>query len=280
VRPACKARAALAVAVLALAACTTSTGNLRDYSREPRAAAVTEIKVLSYNIRLAAGTDDYAADVYRLPWGKNLSGVVAAIKSIDADVVALQEVAGSSQAKALASALNMNYAYTGHQTGSSRASWWGVAILSKFPILESRGTPISYGVGNSKSIVIATLDLAGKPCTLVSVHKDKDLFDGSSVRNILSAIEGARGPVLIAGDFNIQPGDRRLDLLSPRFVDTATAVSTPSARAAVTRGTGFGRIDYVFSEAASFSVLDAGLMSEPHDRASDHIGYWTRLSLR
>lgn len=269
-----------AVLALAVAACSATTSNLRDYSRRPLPGSVPEIKVLTYNIRLAAGTDSYAADVYRLPWGKNLSGVIAAIEAVDADVIALQEVAGSSQARKIAAALNMNFTYVGHQTGSTRPSWWGVAVLSKFPIRESRGTPISFGAGDSKSIVIATLELADRPCTVVSIHKDKDLFDGSSVRNILAAIAGANSPVLLAGDFNIQPGDARLELLAPRFVDTARAAATPGARDAILRGTGFGRIDYVFAEAAHFKVLDAGLMREPHDRASDHVGYWARLALK
>lgn len=261
-----------------LCACSATTGNLRDNSKQSPAASVAELKVLSYNIRLAAGSDVYATDVYHLPWGRNLSGVIAAIGSVDADVVALQEVAGSSQARKIASALNMNFTYVGHQTGSSRASWWGVAVLSKFPIRDSRGTPISYGAGDSKSIVIATLDLVGGPLTVVSIHKDKDLHDGSSVRNILAAIADVRGPVVLAGDFNIRPGDARLDPLSPRFVDSAIAVDTPGAQYARSNGTGFGRIDYVFPDVAHFAVIDVGLMREPYDRASDHIGYWARLA--
>jgi endonuclease/exonuclease/phosphatase family metal-dependent hydrolase len=268
------------IVALALCACSTTTGNLRDYSKQPLPSSVAEIRVLAYNIRLAAGVDAYATDVYRLPWGRNLSGVIAAIRSVDADVIALQEVAGSSQAEKIASALNMNFTYVGHQTGSSRPSWWGVAVLSKFPIRESRGAPISYGAGDSKSIVVATLELSGRPLTAVSIHKDKNLYDGSSVRNILAAVADVQGPVVLAGDFNIQPGDARLDLMLPRFVDSATAVDTPGARYARARGTGFGRIDYVFPDVAHFAVIDAGLMQEPHDRASDHIGYWASLSLR
>jgi endonuclease/exonuclease/phosphatase family metal-dependent hydrolase len=273
-------RLIVAVFVLALSGCTAMVSNSRDYSRQPLPPSAMELKVLTYNIRLAAGRYEFARDVYELPWGKSLPAVVAAIESADADVVALQEVAGPGQAKKLANALNMNFAYEGHQTGSARASWWGVAILSKFPILEARGTAISHGRGNTKHIVVARLDIGGKPCTFVSIHKDKDLYDGSSVRNILAAVADVQGPVVLAGDFNIQPGDARLEMLPPRFIDTATAVDTPGARRATSLGTGFGRIDYVFSESSSFEVIDVGLIANEHEAASDHFGYWARLAFR
>lgn len=269
-----------ALLALALSACAATIANTRDYSRQPPPPSVSELKVLTYNIRLAAGRYEFAREVYDLPWGKNLSGVVAAIRSADADVVALQEVAGAAQAKSLATALNMNFSYEGHQTGSMRASWWGVAVLSKFPILDAQGTAISSGRGNTKHILAATIDVAGKPYTFVSIHKDKDLFDGASIRNILAAIADVQGPVVLAGDFNIQPGDLRLKMLAARFVDTATAVDTPGARHATSRGTGFGRIDYVFAQDSSFKVIDAGLLDKEHEDASDHFGYWARLSLR
>ena len=268
------------IVALCLAACAATVANTRDYSHEPLSSSVAELKVLTYNVRLAAGRYEFARDVYELPWGKNISGVIAAIKSVDADVVALQEVAGAGQAKKLATALNMNFAYEGHETGSSRPSWWGVAVLSKFPIAEAQGTPISFGKGNTKHIIAATVNISGKPYTFVSIHKDKDLYDGSSLKNMLAAIADAQGPVVLAGDFNVQPGDHTLKLLSPRFVDTATVVDTPGARHATLQGTGFGRIDYVFSEDASFEVIDVGLMAKVHEDASDHIGYWARLSLK
>lgn len=269
----------VAIFALALSACAM-TSNTRDYSREPLPSVVSEIRVLTFNIRLAAGRYEWASDVYYLPAGKNIAGVIDAIRSAEADIVALQEVAGLGQAKELAAALNMNYAYEGHLTGSSRPSWWGVAILSKFPIVKAKGTQISSGIGNTKHIITATVNLAGKPCTFVSIHKDKDLYDGHSIRNVLAAIADIQGPVVLAGDFNMEPSDSRLELLAPRFVDSAKMVDTPGARYVSLRGTGFGRIDYVFPEASSFKVIDVGLLDKRHEAASDHLGYWALLSLK
>ena len=270
----------LAALVSGLTACAAPFENLRDTAREPPPTDVRELKVLSFNIRLAAGRYEFARDVYHLPHGKNLAAVVAAIASADADVVALQEVAGAFQAEQLARALNLNFTYEGHSTGSPRASWWGVAVLSKFPIASARGTQISAGVGDTKHIIAATLTIGARPITVVSIHKDKDLHDGESLRNVLAAIAEIRHPVILAGDLNIQPGDDRLEILAPRFVDTATQVDSKGARYVALRGTGFGRIDYVFAEAAHFRVLDVGLLDTEHEDASDHLGYWARLALR
>ncbi len=86
--------------------------------------------------------------------------------------------------------------------------------------------------------------------------------------------------MVLAGDFNARPFDYRLKMLSPRFIDTATVVDTPGARKALYKGTGFGRIDYVYSEASNFKVIDVGLLPKTHWDASDHIGYWALLSLK
>ena len=278
----------LPILTLLMSACVTME-NSRDYSRQPLPSSVTELKVLTYNIRLGAGTGIPNMDVYHLPWGRNLFGVIAAIKSVDADIVALQEVAGPGQAQELAAALNLNFAYEYHQnqTAMRRSPWWGVAILSKFPITEFKGTQISArSVGSlgalcRSHIIAVTVDITQKPYTFVSIHKDLLPLDGSSLRNVLSAIAEVQGPVMLAGDLNMMPSDPRLELLSPRFVDTATVLDTPTARNVVSSGTHVhGRIDYVFSEVSNFSVIDVGLLPQIHWRASDHVGYWARLSLK
>ena len=111
------------------------------------------VTVMSYNIRVGYGGRDPGVDPYILSRsGEDLPPIIAAIRSIDPDIVGLQEVAGSGQARRLAEALNMNYAYVYHATGSARRQWWGVAVLSKFPILKAQGTEISSGPGNTKSI--------------------------------------------------------------------------------------------------------------------------------
>lgn len=98
------------------------------------------LTIMSYNIRVGYGRKDRGVNPGKLASRvKNLPAIVAAIESIDPDIVGLQEVLGSAQAKELAQALKMNYSFEWHRTRGSPGLWWGVALLSKYPILHSRG---------------------------------------------------------------------------------------------------------------------------------------------
>ena len=100
---------------------------------------VTEADVDPAIVSLNEGIKDARVS----PWDlrrrkKNLPAIVAAIRSIDPDIIGLQEVLGPGQAQELAQTLNMNYAYGEHPASSSGISWWGLAVLSKYEILEAR----------------------------------------------------------------------------------------------------------------------------------------------
>lgn len=238
------------------------------------------LTVMSYNIRVGYGGKDRGVDPYTLSMRKEtLPPIVAAIQSIDPDIIGLQEVRGLGQARRLAEALDMNYAYEGHSTGSSRPSWWGVAVLSKYPILKAKGIQISSGRGNTKSALICMVDIGGQPTAFFSIHKDKDLKSGSSFKIIMRAVDKIGGPIVLIGDLNMHPYDRRLELLQRRFIDTAMAVDTEGAKNARNTGTflGLGRIDYVLVDPQYFAVQDAGIISREHWNASDHLAYYSRI---
>jgi endonuclease/exonuclease/phosphatase family metal-dependent hydrolase len=272
--------AILVLALTGLAACQTSQ-NLRTDKALPETGAGAPLTVMSYNIRLGIGGQYQAGSLYDMPWDRNLPAVIEEIRSVDPDIVGLQEVAGTHQAKTLSRALNMNYAYVGHETARVDGSWWGVAVLSKFPILKSRGVEISFGPGNQRTVIVATLDMGGRTATFLSVHKDKDLHDGSSIHAIMDIVAPIDGPVTLIGDFNFTPkkSKGRLETIAARFVDTAAAVQTQGARDAQFWGTfvrSKRRIDYVFSDPRHFTVADAGV-TLPDKPASDHRAYFAKL---
>ncbi len=264
-----------------LAACTPFD-NIRGAPALDKDLAAP-ITAMSFNIRLALGQDDPDGKISKMPWGRKLPEVIAAIRASEADIVALQEVAGVSQIRSIAEALNMNFAFEWHETGSTSKPWWGVGILSVYPILDARGVQISSGRGNTRSIVIAKISTHQGRISVFSIHKDKDLKDGLSVANVLAEANREADPVLLIGDFNIRPEDKRLAGVLKKFTDTATAVSSAAAAKAIARGTFYPskkRIDYIFAEARAFEVVDAGLVDESHWLASDHIGYIARLNLK
>lgn len=237
--------------------------------------------MMAYNIRLGIGGQKEPGKLYDMPWGKNLSAVVNEIRSVDPDIVGLQEVAGRDQALALGKALDMNVSYVSHETARRSGRWWGVAVLSKFPIRDAHGVEISYGRGNQRTVLVASLEIAGRTTTILSIHKDKDLHDGSSIANIMDIVAPISGPVALIGDFNFTPqkSKGRLETIETRFADTATAVRTKGALEALQWGTfvrSKRRIDYIFTDPRYFTVLDAGV-TLPAIPASDHRAYFAKL---
>ncbi|WP_136808597.1 endonuclease/exonuclease/phosphatase family protein [Desulfosediminicola flagellatus] len=241
----------------------------------------TDITVMSYNIRVGRGASRPGVDPFRLTsYEEKLFPVAQAIRSVDPDIIGLQEVHGFWQAKRLAEMLRMNFAYVSHDTGGKRNPWWGVAVLSRYPITDSRELRLSTGRGNSKSALVCTINVAGQPITVLSVHKDKDLRNGMSFKRLMAATKDIETPLVLVGDFNVVESDWRLDLLRPMFIDSALVSESKEASIARDIGTfkGIGRIDYIFVESKYFQVIDSGIIAPKYWDASDHIGYYARMS--
>lgn len=270
---ACKTLSFLLFSVV-LASCSSFT-NIRSLNQTEKSAR--PITVMSFNIRIGAGCIEFGRSPYKLKDEMilDLKPIAEAIRSIDPDIVGLQEVLSISQAAELGEALNMNYAYVPH--GIDRyGSWWGVAILSKFPILGVTRHEISSGRGNTRAILIADINGFGKKLTLMSIHKDKDLTDGVSLHETMGQIRPITNPVILMGDLNIWPSDYRHTILSERLLDSAVLVDTKTAEFARERGIYPGkygdcrgkRIDYILVDKAYFTVVDAGLIDKKYWEAS------------
>lgn len=249
------------------------------------------LTVMTYNIRVGYGTEDFGVSPYDLRDApKQLGPIIDAIASVDPDVVALQEVQGEDQARALAEALDMNFTYDRHGTFSD--DWWGLAILSKHEILAARKYQLSrdWSRDETRSLVIATLDIHGRPVTFVTAHIAHS-FDRESAlrttRNAILNIPPPVGPAVFLGDLNTLPGSPALDRLWG-FDDTAEVVQSPASDFLWERGTFIGyerelwywRIDYIWVDHRAFDVQEVSLIDEAHWDASDHLGVYARITLR
>jgi endonuclease/exonuclease/phosphatase family metal-dependent hydrolase len=256
--------------------------------RPPEAQTSRPITVMTFNIRIGAGLTAYG----RNPWNlkdeitPDVTPVIAAIHAVDPDIIGLQEVLGEQQAAKIAAALQMNYAYIPH--GIERYGiWWGVAILSRFPLDTAHAYEISYGRGNTRSMLITELSPFNKKIVCVCIHKDKDQTDGHALRTVMRKINSIREPVILMGDLNIKPEDDRHTILSSRLADTAKLAATPTAYFAIKKGTFPGRhrkkqgkrIDYILVDKDKFNILDAGLTARTYWNASDHLGYYATVEL-
>lgn len=250
-------------------------------------AETAPFTVLTYNIRAGLGSAGPDRKPQEARGAKlDLAPIIAAIKSTNADVVALQEVIGDAQAREIGSALGMAHVYARH--GAVHGKWWGLATLSRFPIIRHQSIAISSGRGNTRSDLVAVIRIAGSDVTFVNVHVDKDLKDGAPIKGTLKHIAKVSGPLIVLGDFNARPQTRRLAPIRARLVDvadiaTARGADTVREHATWTRDGRIvdgARLDYIFIDQRFLEAQAVSVLKRDHWRASDHIGVTAVLAIK
>lgn len=211
---------------------------------------------------------------------------VSLLRDMDADLVALQEVRSGLPAR-LETELSSQYPYQ----VSNVTSHDGIALLSRFPILETRFDDIGLEEGR---YLRAVVDIQGQVVAVYVLHPLSPLagrfhiplqkvittYTDSPVHpyieRTLKHIRGETLPVLLLCDCNATPRSRQYALLDG-ILDEAFGA----------RGWGLGlthpvtpfpvfRIDYLwYSE--DFAALDAKVW--PDSGTSDHFPVWGRLVL-
>jgi endonuclease/exonuclease/phosphatase family metal-dependent hydrolase len=232
------------------------------------------LQLMTYNIRVGAGRDGLLTPVKYLTSSESkLQKIVSAIRSLDPDIVGLQEVRGTAQAEFLADSLGMNYVYLSHE--DSRLEW-GLAVLSRFKISEYYGKFIRFDEKKPRVALVCTIELRDSAVTIINVHFHLGDYD-EQIEETIRLMSNVTGPVIIMGDLNLIDPDEGLAPIKMKLVDTCEMVDTKSTQEAKEIGThrfGSKRLDYIFVDPIGFSVLEAGLVPEEHRSASDHIGYF------
>ncbi len=232
------------------------------------------LQLMTYNIRVGAGRDGLLTPVkYLTSSESNLEKIVSAIRSLDPDIIGLQEVRGTAQAEFLADSLGMNYVYLSHE--DSRLEW-GLAVLSRFKIIEYYGKFIRYDEKKPRVALVCTIELRDSTVTVINVHFHLGDYD-EQVEETIRLISNVTGPVILMGDLNLIDPDAGLIPIKKKLIDTCEVVDTEFSQEAKEIGThrfGSKRLDYIFVDPNHFSVLEAGLVPEEHRSASDHIGYF------
>ncbi len=180
------------------------------------------LRVLSYNIHHAAGTD-----------GKlDLKRIANVIQSVNPDVVSLQEVdqharrSGSiDQPAELGKLTGMKVIFAENiplQGGS-----YGNAILSRFEIDSKKHALLpNHNKGEQRGLISSTLIWQGKgkqanKFNFTATHFDHRPIDSERVASALQvnqlAISDPNTPSLIAGDFNDVRGSKTLETLQEKW---------------------------------------------------------------
>jgi endonuclease/exonuclease/phosphatase family metal-dependent hydrolase len=232
------------------------------------------LTLMTYNIRVGAGRDGLLTPVKYLTSSESkLKKIALAIRSLDPDIIGLQEVGGTAQAEFLADSLGMNYVYLSHQ--DSRLEW-GLAVLSRFKIGKYYGKFIRFDEKKPRVALVCSIELPDSSVTIINVHFHLGDYD-EQVDRTIRLMSSVTGPVILMGDLNLIDPKDGLAPIKIKLVDTCEAVDTKFSQEAKEAGThrfGSKRLDYIFVEPNHFSVLEAGLVPEEHRNASDHIGYF------
>jgi endonuclease/exonuclease/phosphatase family metal-dependent hydrolase len=191
------------------------------------------LRVMTYNIRHGRGNDtdtrgEAGKQFSKSDFGLDLGRIAAVIRSVNPDIVALQEVdrfwsrsAGQDQPAALAAMLQMDVCYGANMVlqgdADSRAPReYGVATLTRHPIRRSRNTLLPVPEGwEPRGLLEAHVHVAGVGEVLVlNTHFQvgRQGLEQEAVQQRLdqarAAVERIREssvPVVLMGDFNADP---------------------------------------------------------------------------
>lgn len=260
------------LAAMGLAACAA----LPPIGSKPANAPPRTIRVMTYNIQYGGG-------------GKNLDSIVGVIRSAAPTIVALQEVdvhwsarsGFEDQATAIARALDMEVRFApiysvADSTGARPPRQFGVALLSRFPILSFTNHPLTrLSTQDSAAapqpmpgFLEALIDVRGSGRLRVfNTHLDyrrDPAVRRQQVAEMLDRIGSATTPTILFGDLNASPDAPELQPLFQRLTDAWPAAKGPGATIPADQPA--RRIDYVLVTPG----LAGGNAWVPATTASDH----------
>jgi len=173
----------------------------------------TTLRVATYNIHRCRGLD-----------GRTKPARIAAVlRSVDADVIALQEVIGAGprgrgHAEDLGALLGMGWVMA--PARQLRGHQFGNAVLSRFPITQHLEHDLSWKTCEPRRM--QRVDIAADGCTLhvYNVHLGTAILERHHQAERLATIVADRhvpGPKLVLGDFNEWMRGRATALLNAKL---------------------------------------------------------------
>jgi endonuclease/exonuclease/phosphatase family metal-dependent hydrolase len=173
----------------------------------------TPLRIATYNIHRCRGLD-----------GRTRPDRIAAIlASIDADVVALQEVVGAGprgggHAEALGAALGMGWVMTSARL--LRDHQFGNVVLSRYPIAQHMAHDLTWKTCEPRRLQRVDVVVDGCTVHIYNVHLGTAFLERHHQAERLATIVSDRhvtGPKLVLGDFNEWMRGRTTELLSARL---------------------------------------------------------------
>ncbi len=232
----------------------------RPLASKSHADEAGSLRLLSYNIRHGKGLDGEI----------DLERIAELILEFAPDVVALQEVdrgvartGGVDQAAELARLTGFDAFFAKFM--DYRGGEYGMAILTRLPIIEAKRVVLPWDV-EPRSSAVVTMQTDAGPVTVANIHFYKTTGQRlAQAKALQEALDGVTHPVVWIGDFNSYRGDEVMSWLERRYAqpvkdghpDTFPA-DQPSRE-----------IDFIiFTPAEAFQALAHEVVNEPV--ISDH----------
>ncbi|WP_295380589.1 endonuclease/exonuclease/phosphatase family protein [uncultured Stenotrophomonas sp.] len=261
-------------------------------------AAATPATTLPADTAHASGMSMVTFNLHhdREDWPSRRRSIVAELKRLQPDAIALQEVIQRrtlrNQAQWLASQLGYTYLFVSTDpVGAPKR--YGNALLTRRPVL-ARNDHLLLPLDDYRTVAHLRIDVDGRPVNVYATHlNERSDESGQRVRrtqveDLLRFITAtsAAAPVVIAGDFNalVDAGD--LSELRSHYGDSYGSVHVNTALAGVSTLNRHyyqapSRIDHIFFQQDEMVAREARILfDQPDDSgrwASDHYGVWTRL---
>lgn len=160
-----------------------------------------QLRVATYNIHGGVGTDR-KRDYRRI--GQHLA-------DLGVDVALLQEVDArhhfaSSREDPFSLCVLPEQSLVPAPAITTDSGWYGNALLSRFPVLESQSVDVSQVGVEPRNIQLATVDLGGGLLRLVNTHKGLSIRERRSqfaqLHQQLEALKASGESIVLGGDFN------------------------------------------------------------------------------
>jgi endonuclease/exonuclease/phosphatase family metal-dependent hydrolase len=225
-------------------------------------------------------------------WPARLPLLIAAIRAVNPDVIALQEVledaaAGlPNQARTIADALGgyeLHFASTDAEGAPRR---YGNAILSRLPV-ESLDSRKLQPLDDYRTAIRLRVSVGGRPVDIVNTHlawqPDAAPVRARQIADLVSMLPRDGTPLIVMGDFNAVQEDAGLAVLTGERFFSALPRGTAVTTLNPAKNHPPRVIDHIFAEAARFAPVRGAVIGvEPTggEYPSDHFGVAATLRLR
>lgn len=210
-----------------------------------------DIRVLDFNTHRSYG---------------GIATLAAEIKALDPDIVLLQEIdrfkastGNIDQAAYFAESLGMDHAFGANVTAGNGE--YGVAILSRFKILDSQNYPLPNGPGGEqRGLLSVGVEIGGQKVRIYNTHLQNKLpgLREAQARHVANILASEDDPIILGGDMNATINTPTLSPLTNLLIDAWSVGSGPEGT-----GPNGSRIDFLLASptivATRASVLGSAI---------------------